>query len=572
MADDDPYNFTIDIPGKKPSVASRQPSKYDDSDDGNSDDGSEFVDDDSVSPPKANAKARSMPAKAAPVAKSNALDKAKNFLSKYSKPIGKPERRRVSLEDSDDDDASMDLSEDDKHKTSQPAKVANRGGLRDEPLVAPSRSKVTLDDISMDESQDEPPPVKREDPPKKVVQVAPIKPLDSSGSSVGDPPPFDNSSDDDDEVETSTTRETPTTTPAQVSSTAAYRSAPTVQDESDVYDDDIEEMEEESVVEDDAPNAPAVTTVVVSPSPVNEPAYDYSMEFSQDNEVQQPPPKEPSEDNYGDESFAASETPVAPPDEAVAYADESFQAASSSEEAEVPATAETYVEVAHNETPPSPPTVTLPALTSPPTPLVPVPVAAANIVDSKTLVPSATETRDEASHIPVVKPPRPCVTIVREYEFPARPKPEMRDASTQFTGNHVQIQADLGPQANVSAPAPEEPLPTPAPGVPEALPAALPPPLAQHAPQPMISASFMGSSVYRQQLQQIQLHIRRKRLETDRVLRETSPYRYTSYDETEKYVNLNRPRKLALWEALMKVDPSMSQETAMKIEALSKTA
>ncbi|CAK4077851.1 unnamed protein product [Aphanomyces euteiches] len=179
------------------------------------------------------------------------------------------------------------------------------------------------------------------------------------------------------------------------------------------------------------------------------------------------------------------------------------------------------------------------------------------------------------------------IVIVREYQESRPDKVEMKDASTQYTGNHVQIQADLTPHQDAAIR--EEPPSTESPERTETQP---PPPSMSHSrPSTMDQSSplpfpndvnfgtsmasvntTLATSLYRHQLQQIQAQIRRKRLEADRVMREAMTYRYTSMDAAEKFVAVNRPRKLALWEALMQIDPLMSKEQAMKIEAMSKSA
>ncbi|KAF0761689.1 hypothetical protein AaE_003403 [Aphanomyces astaci] len=172
----------------------------------------------------------------------------------------------------------------------------------------------------------------------------------------------------------------------------------------------------------------------------------------------------------------------------------------------------------------------------------------------------------------------------------------MKDASTQFTGNHVLIQADLNPHhqggacndttAHFQSPPPFSchTSPKPQPPVEPTTDSTQPPP---DPNAPVDSHGMMGTfmdatmasvnttlstSMYRQQLQHIQTQIRRKRLESERVMREAMAYRYTSMDAAEKFVGLNRPKKLSLWQALMQVDPLMSKEQAMKIEAMSKSA
>ncbi|KDO35454.1 hypothetical protein SPRG_00302 [Saprolegnia parasitica CBS 223.65] len=580
MADDDPYNFTIDIAG-----ASRAKTKYDDE----SNEASEDRSDASLSPPKAKAKTKVKAAPAKASSQSNALDKAKNFLSKYSKPIEKPVRRRVTLDDSDEDEASEASVE---PPTTKKAPVSRYDDDVSDSLDAPpTRSKVTLDDISMDESEDEPvrqPTIAAPKTVPTVQQVQSTRPAvatrTADDSDDDDPPSFHDASEDD-QPPTRATAAIPVVTP------------PKQEEESDAYDDD-DVVDEASMVEEedeDVDDAPAKSTVV--PTKASEqPTYDYSMEFSQDDNDDGPKAttmapsavqpvasemsdgdnygdesfaasepvlervaKEPSEDNYGDESFAASEPAAPAMEETPAYDDESFQ------EASVDLVVAPAVVVPPSVAPvPAPAAMVEPASSAPTLP-TPRP-----LVEPTVTLPTATISTSVPA-APPVETSRPRVMIVREYELPERPKAEMKDASTQYTGNHVQIQADFGPQSAPSPPLDPPSVPTPTWQPPHETSQAS----SQfgHAPiPPLLNVSLTGSSVYRHQLAQIQLQIRRKRLETDRLLRESSAFRYTSHDETDKFVSLNRPRKLALWEALMQVDPSMSQEQAMKIEALSKSA
>lgn len=152
------------------------------------------------------------------------------------------------------------------------------------------------------------------------------------------------------------------------------------------------------------------------------------------------------------------------------------------------------------------------------------------------------------------------VTIVREYEQPTRENVEMKDAATQFTGNHAGIQADLIPDgmhnlfARSSPQTPSEPLPThqTAPHAtaqtarPEtsnqsfgANPHATAPP-APMLPSPGYSMDALRlptattTSIYKQQLAALQEQILLKKRETERLVQERMTFQYSTLRGTER--------------------------------------
>lgn len=151
------------------------------------------------------------------------------------------------------------------------------------------------------------------------------------------------------------------------------------------------------------------------------------------------------------------------------------------------------------------------------------------------------------------------VLIVREYEQPARESVEMKDASTQFTGNHAGIQADLTPDGMHSlhsSSAPEAPTPpslpehrtsgaatdhgksacdpSPAPAVPPS------PPPAPMLGSPGYSMDLLRlptavtTSIYKQQLLALQEQILTKKRETERLVQERMTFQYSSLRGTER--------------------------------------
>ncbi|KAG9408072.1 hypothetical protein AC1031_021307 [Aphanomyces cochlioides] len=648
MADDDPYNFEIDIPQSKPVGGASFQTR-------------DSVDEDAMSSPSPQKVVRKT-TKSAP-APSNALDKAKNFLSKTS---------RVRLEFSDDED-----EEDTPRSKKAPSKAAKSGKDREESKPKP---KPKYDDISMELSDDDDDDDGDEEEPEipKTTTAANAKAMkdvnesnEEKASSEDDEPPkpapVEQKSIASTKPIASTLGDRSDDTPMQrwtpppAASTMQTTFKPQTQKEES--DDDVDEVysdvEDEISIADDTATEPPPARVqteqkveqqkipaAATKSTNDEGAFNYSMDFSDDLDAdkvevspEKPPPSiiqaprqstspppastpaapivaatkgnDESAASYLDESFMEDEPPPAEPSTAAPSAPESSQ------------DKDEYLEESFAESvepSPSKPSEGLLArlddnLASTPTETAKTP-SSQNPTSSQVEPPRASQPKElhddghlktptaeietsRRQHTPSLifdaTPPslessaprtRRNIVIVREYQQSRPDKVEMKDVSTQYTGNHVQIQADLTPHQDAVR---EEPPSTENSERTETQPP--PPPMShsrpstmdQTAPLPFPNDANFGTSMasvnttlatslYRHQLQQIQAQIRRKRLEADRVMREAMTYRYTSMDAAEKFVAVNRPRKLALWEALMQIDPLMSKEQAMKIEAMSKSA
>lgn len=146
------------------------------------------------------------------------------------------------------------------------------------------------------------------------------------------------------------------------------------------------------------------------------------------------------------------------------------------------------------------------------------------------------------------------VRIVREYELPPRERVEMKDASTQFTGNHAGVQADmtpdgmhsllvtpprLGSQHATLSSIPSDPSNSPA------VCDAVPPPSPPLPPVPPLSSSGYSvdalrlpsattTSIYKQQLLALQEQIQTKKRETERLVHERMTFQYSSLRGTER--------------------------------------
>ncbi|KAF0700256.1 Aste57867_9211 [Aphanomyces stellatus] len=623
MAEDDPYNFEIEIPGGK-SGGSAARSKFkddDESDDDNGDaDGGGESDDDVSSPEKPKAKAKPVP-KAA----SNALDKAKNFLSKYSSKQPVASRARVSLEFSDDDD-----DEPPRAKPSKSAKTSNPQSAKPE-----TKKKPTYDDISMelsdDEDDDDAIPTQRK---SKMAET-----------SVGDTGAISGLSEFEDSGEKPPRAVMPVATPIAAAPTAVIpknetvSSAPVTQtiqparadsDDDDAYvpsrreppmsmkplvkDDEASEVDEvEDSIADEGDNGePTKASVAtVDKAGKTDQAFNYSMDFS-DDESTKPLASIPANaggqlptattgdtnDEYLDESFAESVSPAKPPVAMAAvpvaptlHQDDEYMDESFAESVEPPSTQELPE---RQETPP-PTTMQVQEHdnasgamdddddepgrrqetrvqpeedeygddtflgSAEPLPHVVLPLAAQARIEPMQQavhdqpIPHDDDgcdkkrdpaTQREVTMTPLVAAPLPRrsnVIIVREYELTPRGKVEMKDASTQFTGNHVQIQADLSPntieplrpptqESNMTAPSQQ-----PTEATQDKTPLQCPNPVVGNQAFNMASVNTsISTSLYRQQLQQIQMQIRRKRMESERVMREAMAYRYTSVESAEK--------------------------------------
>lgn len=154
---------------------------------------------------------------------------------------------------------------------------------------------------------------------------------------------------------------------------------------------------------------------------------------------------------------------------------------------------------------------------------------------------------------------RPKVVIVRAYEASSAEKPEMRDASTQFTGNHAGIQTELVPDGMHNLQEPQRSVPaayveqdlgretfesatrtTPPPPPLQPPPAPTVQPTAGSLPLPSYSLNMLhqplaaSTSLYKQQLLALQEQIRQKKRETERLVSERMSFQYGSLRGTER--------------------------------------
>ncbi|RHZ10657.1 hypothetical protein DYB31_007483 [Aphanomyces astaci] len=660
MAEDDPYNFEIEIPGNKKAVKSRNESDNDDSKD--DDDNSDAM---SSPSPHKSLKGGKKPAKQPAIAsKSNALDKAKNFLSKYSTKQATPaakSRARVQL--SDDSDSDQDPKR--KSVTKKPVEdsmddlsdVASRRAPNDE----------SVGDISglseFDESADN---IRAKAKPMVADSIKPAAVANPVTATPSGATSHQHSNDSDDSepkppvVMQTVAKAMPIVSSDNHVAPVLHKTAPlgvTVQDEdySDI-EDEVESIGEVTTPKPKqslatiptrsatfSPFSPPVSTPATTPQPAQ--SFNYSMDFSDDDNdtkvaaspvvVATPSPlvqtraSHSDNDEYLDESFAQSQSPhktTLPPPSSMAspsplttavlynppaatedeYLDESFaddhpraEMPTLNDQSAEPTDHDASSEFGDDEDDASIAPVeatTAPTLSSAEATKMVSPNA-----DESTAFKSAPKHMASKSHVldgsvannnhtrqaereqqreacdsrdPTPGPPpendhyrttsqpsvRRRVEIVREYEHGPRAKVEMKDASTQFTGNHVLIQADLNPHhqggacndttahfqfpppfschTSPKAQPPVEPIPTTDSTQPPPDPNA---PVDSHGMMGTFMDATMASvnttlstSMYRQQLQHIQTQIRRKRLESERVMREAMAYRYTSMDAAEK--------------------------------------
>ncbi|KAL4093229.1 hypothetical protein PRIC1_010663 [Phytophthora ramorum] len=160
----------------------------------------------------------------------------------------------------------------------------------------------------------------------------------------------------------------------------------------------------------------------------------------------------------------------------------------------------------------------------------------------------------------------------------------MKDASTQFTGNHAAIQTDLVPDGmhNLFV----SPTPTPTFSCSFSRENEVPPSEAKYAschskqqppPPPPISPQLGASaysldalklptvastSLYKQQLLNLQEQILQKKRETERIVHDRMTFQYSSLRGIERFIADRRVQKLELWEALMRVDPTLDERKA----------
>ncbi|KAJ8518167.1 hypothetical protein ON010_g18235 [Phytophthora cinnamomi] len=178
------------------------------------------------------------------------------------------------------------------------------------------------------------------------------------------------------------------------------------------------------------------------------------------------------------------------------------------------------------------------------------------------------------------------VTIVRDFEVDEEKRVEMRDASTQFTGNHASIQTDLVPDgmrnlltATSTANRKSEVCPSNPEDVRvQRVPQPPPPPISSMFGSPMYSLDILklpgtsSTSIYKQQLLALQEQILQKKRETERIVHDRMTFQYSSSRGTERFLAARRTQKLELWEALMRVDPTLDERKAREVARLSQAA
>ncbi|ETO70786.1 hypothetical protein F444_12766 [Phytophthora nicotianae P1976] len=204
------------------------------------------------------------------------------------------------------------------------------------------------------------------------------------------------------------------------------------------------------------------------------------------------------------------------------------------------------------------------------------------------------EARYPADDLTVARRAR--VTIIRAIDLNEEQCVEMKDACTQFTGNHAAIQADLIPDGmhNLFVSTPSAPATTPShslghenevpPRDTEPVPRQNekqpppPPSISQQLGSTMYSLDALklpittSTSIYKQQLLALQEQIMQKKCETERIVRDRMTFQYSSLRGTERFFAARRTQKLELWEALMRVDPTLDERKAREVARLAQSA
>ncbi len=71
--------------------------------------------------------------------------------------------------------------------------------------------------------------------------------------------------------------------------------------------------------------------------------------------------------------------------------------------------------------------------------------------------------------------------------------------------------------------------------------------------------------MFRRQLSFMRTHVTNLRYQAEAAGRGMAPHSYTSYEDTKRYIESNRRKPLEMWEALMRVDPSLSVKEAKRL-------
>lgn len=165
------------------------------------------------------------------------------------------------------------------------------------------------------------------------------------------------------------------------------------------------------------------------------------------------------------------------------------------------------------------------------------------------------------------------VVIIREYDRVESEKPEMKDVSTQFTGNHAGIQAELVPEGmhnlfprcSIQQEQPHlEPMSVPEstkrPTDPTSSSSFPPPPPQMKPPSPSAGnyeysmgqihspSTSSSTSVYKQQLIELQRQIQLKKQETEKLVRDRMAFQYSTFRGTER----------------VRTSPSLAKEIALR--------
>ncbi|RHY88356.1 hypothetical protein DYB37_009773 [Aphanomyces astaci] len=578
MAEDDPYNFEIEIPGNKKAVKSRNESDNDDSKD--DDDNSDAMSSPSPYKPLRGGK---KPAKQPAIAsKSNALDKAKNFLSKYSTKQATPaakSRARVQL--SDDSDSDQDPKR--KSVTKKPVEdsmddlsdVASRRAPNDE----------SVGDISglseFDESADN---IRAKAKPMVADSIKPAAVANPVTATPSGATSHQHSNDSDDSEPTPpVVMQTVAKAMPIVSSdnhvAPVYKTVPlgvTVQDED--YSDIEDEVESIGEVATPKPKqslatiptrsatfSPPVSTPATTPQPAQ--SFNYSMDFSDDDNdtkvaanpviVAAPSPlvqtraSHSDNDEYLDESFVQSQSPhkiTLPPPSSMASPSPLTTTATYSP----PAAAEDeYLDESFADDHPRAEMPTLNDQSAEPTDHD----ASSEFGDDKddaSIAPveaTTAPTLSSAEATKMVSPNADESTAFKSVPNHMASKSHALDGSVANNNHTRQAEREQQREACDSR--------DPTPG---------PPPENDHyrtTPQPSVRRRVEIVREYE--------HGPRAKVE----MKDASTQFTGNHVLIQADLNphrLNRPKKLSLWQALMQVDPLMSKEQAMKIEAMSKSA
>ncbi|POM68848.1 Hypothetical protein PHPALM_14934 [Phytophthora palmivora] len=607
----------------------------------------------------------------------SALDRAKNFLSKYSnvatgdrneaKTSNSSRSRRVSLDLDDDDDISIESSNYDEEDTNKGATTNKQGsGFPEETRLNPIGILRRENGEDESDQSSEHPPVHSETPCASTVHlVMPARrECNSDESEVGDsiesihseasvgrlenitaldlpqrtqlkPAYGEDSADDYNESfqeeslsqsnvdnlhrDIQPSRVTPTFTLAKPQQKIAS--------DSGVYEEEGFEQDDSAVV------APTPASVVTAPQSIltTDKSFDYSMDFS-DNEVEvvQPQfsvPQSIIDDPVGRDAGSPHSSDMSiqsDHDKDDEEQSEFLESGSFQDERREHITKDTYLAIVSppeavehnpsgsNEVPVDRSTPTSGSSGSHeqsfsrhgdssypfhqddkmPTPIKKTTdMPTAPTASAQKILPLKAHSADE--EIPTTKQRH--VVIVRAFHSDEEVRVEMKDASTQFTGNHAAIQADLIPDGmhnallSASSESPTTTLPSgkknemrssdenPSPCHSEQQPPPAPPiPSFFGSPLSNLEAfklpMMTSTSIYKQQLLALQEQILQKKRETERIVHDRMSFQYSSLRGAERFVSARRARKLELWEALMRVDPTLDERKAREVACLAQAA